>query len=166
MAGCMFLLLLADMGSTFFFTTSNRLVLSEPSTGLRLSTTPSNPMQLYQTLSVDQGGLDILVLPSLEYLYFVRYASASVVSHLYYGAPAAYVNRGGLERLAREARIDLRTTSFEPFLATHNHFLLYESSSPSGGSAKIEALQAIASGGFRLKSVGVDVGGILYEYEQ
>jgi len=165
-AGCMFLLVLADMGSTFYFSRSNRLTLSEPSTGLRLSTTPSNPMQIYQTLSADHDGLDILVLPSLEYLYFVTYAPPSAVSHLYYGAPANYVNRGGLERLAREARIDLRTTSFEPFLATHNRFLLYESESPSGGSAKIEALQAIASAGYCLKSVRADVGGILYEYEK
>jgi hypothetical protein len=165
MAGCMFLLVLADMGNTFYFTTSNRLVLSEPSSGLRLSTTPSNPMQMYQTLSGDHGGLDTLVLPSLEYLYFVRYAPPSVLSHLYYGAPANYFLRGGIERLAREARIDVKTTSFEPFLAAHNRFLLYESSSPSGGSAKIEAVQAIASAGFRLKSVAVDVGGMLYEYE-
>jgi predicted NAD/FAD-binding protein len=64
------------------------------------------------------------------------------------------------------APIDLRTTSFEPFLATHHHVLLYESSSPSGGSAKTEALQAIANAGFRFKSVAVDVGGTLYEYEQ
>jgi hypothetical protein len=164
MLGCMLLLLLADLGSTLYFSAASRLMLFEPSTGLRLSTMPSNPMQIYETLSVDHGGLDILILPSLEYLYFVKYAPPSVTSHLYYGAPANDVNRGGFERLAKGAHVDLKTTSFDPFLATHNRFLLYESGSIA--SAKEDALKAIARNGYRLTSARADVAGILYEYEK
>jgi hypothetical protein len=166
LAGCMFLLMLADLASTIHLSASNQVVLFEPSSGLRLSTTPSNPLQIYQTLSVDHGGLDILVLPNLEYLYLVSYAPTPVVPHLYYGAPGDDVSRVCLERLAKWARIDLQTTSFDPFLASHKHFLLYESESLAGGSATAEALQAIARGGYRLKSTQADMEGILYEYEK
>jgi hypothetical protein len=165
MVGCMFLLMLADVGSTFYFSASNRLMLFEPSSGIRLGTTPLEPMQTYGALSVDHGGLDILVLPSLEYLYFVKYAPPSVVSHLYYGASANDTDRGGLERLAKEARVELKTTSFGPFLATHDRFLLYDIRSAPRERAE-DAAQAIARGGYRLRSAQADMEGTLYEYER
>ena len=65
------------------------------------------------------------------------------------------------QRFAKGADINLKTTSFGPFLATHNRFLLYES-----GGASIDALQALASAGYSLKSARPDAAGIMYEYEK
>jgi hypothetical protein len=162
LAGCMLFLMIGDLGTTIYLSMKHRIVLVEPSTGLALSTTPSNPMALYGTLLLDNNGLDILVLPSLEYIYFFRYAPPTVVSHLYFGAPANDINLRGYERLAKGANIDLKTTTFDPFLATHNRFLVYESGSGSG--ADLDAVQAIASAGYKLKSARGDVVGIMYEY--
>ncbi len=162
LAGCMVLLVIGDLGTAIYLGMNHRLVLVEPSTGLFLSTTPSNPMALYGTLLLDNDGLDILVLPSLEYIYFFRYAPPTVVSHLYFGAPANDINLRGYERLARGAHIDLKTTTFDPFLATHNRFLVYESA--SGSAADLDAMQAIAGAGYKLKAARGDVVGIMYEY--
>lgn len=160
LAGFMFVLMLADLGTTLYFSAVNRIMLFEPSTGLRLSTIPSNPMQIYESMSVNHSGLDILVLPSLEYLYFFKYAPPSVASHLYYGAPASDVNLGGFERLAKGARLDLKTTAFEPFLATHDKFLVYGSNRDTDS----EAIRAFVTAGFTLKSAQADTAGIMYEY--
>lgn len=95
LAGCMFFLMIADLGATIYFRAVNRVVLFEPSTGLRLSTTPANPLQLYESVSTNHSGLDTLILPSLDYLYFFTYAPPSITSNLYYGAPVKDVNLGG-----------------------------------------------------------------------
>jgi hypothetical protein len=160
LAGCMLLLMLADLGTTIYLSMKQRIVLLEPSTGLRLSTAPSNPMALYDTLSMNKSDLDILVLPSLEYIYVFRYAPPSIVPHLYYGAPENELNRSGYEKLAKWAHIDLKTTTVGQFLATHTRFLLYE----SGNGAHTDEVQSIVSAGYRLTSAKADVGGILYEY--
>jgi hypothetical protein len=135
-------------------------MLFEPSTGLRLSTMPSNPLQIYETVPTDQSGLDILVLPSLEYLYFFKYTPPSVASRLYYGAPANDVNLGGFERLAQGAHLDLKTTEFAPFLATHERFLVYG----AARNTDLEAIQTFAAAGYTMKSARTDTAGVMYEY--
>ena len=160
LALCMFLLLFADLGTTIYLRMKRSLLLFEPTASLRLST-PSDPMALYDTLSTADSGLDILVVSDLEYLYFFRYAPPSVVSRLYFGAPTSDLFRSAYERLAKGARIDLKLTSFDPFLATHNRFLLYES-----GGVEIDSVEAIARAKYRLKSARADANGIMYEYEK
>jgi hypothetical protein len=160
LAGCMFFLMLIDLGTTIYLGIKHRIVLLEPSTGLRLSTEPSDPMALYNTVSLNKSDLDILVLPSLEYIYLFTYAPSSVVSRLYYGAPDDDVNRGGYEKLARWAHVDLKTTTVDQFLATHKRFLLYESES----IAHTDEVQSILSAGYRLTSASADVGGVMYDY--
>jgi hypothetical protein len=162
LAGCMLLLMVWDLGTAIYFGRQNRIALIDPSTGLALSTTPSDPMRMYDTLSVDHAGLDIMVLPSLRYIYLFRYATPSVVSHLYYGAAADDVNLGGYERLAKWAHIDLKTTTFGPFLATHDRFLVYG----DGTSADASAIQAFASAGYTMKGARTDTSGVMYEYEK
>jgi hypothetical protein len=161
LAGCMLVLMIGDLGATVYLTLKNRIVLIEPSSGLALSTTPSEPMALYDALSMNNDGLDVLVLRNVEYLYFFRYAPPSVVSHLYFGAPPDDLFLKAYQRFAKGADIDLKTTTFGPFLATHDRFLVYE----SGGSS-IEALQAVAGAGYGLKSARQDAAGIMYEYEK
>jgi len=160
LAVCMLLLMIGDLGTTIYLSMKHRIVLVEPSSGTALGTTPSNPMALYGTLLLDNNNLDILVLSNLEYLYFFKYAPPSVVSHLYFGAPANDLFLGAYERFAKAARIDLKTTTFSPFLAAHNRFLVYE----RGNDAYLEAVEAFASAGYQIKSVRADAGGIMYEY--
>ena len=161
LAGCMLVLMIGDLGTTVYLTLKHRIVLIEPSSGLVLSTTPSDPMALYDTLSMNDSGLDVLVLRNVEYLYFFRYAPPSVVSHLYYGAPPDDLFLMAYQRFAKAADINLKTTTFGPFLATHNRFLVYES-----GGASIDALQALANAGYSLKSARPDAAGIMCEYEK
>jgi hypothetical protein len=161
LAACMLLLIIGDLGSTLYLTLKNRIVLVEPSSGLALSTTPSAPMAYYDTVSMNHGGLDVLVLRNLEYLFFYRYAPPSVVSHLYFGAASDDLFLLAYQRFARSAGIDLKTTTFDPFLATHSRFLVYESGGPS-----IEVIQALAAAGYSLKAARSDTAGIMYEYEK
>jgi hypothetical protein len=161
-AGCMFLFLIVDLGSTIYLSTKHRIVLIEPSSGVALSTTPSDPMALYATVAKDDSGLDILVLPNIEYLYFFRNASPSVVSRLYFGAPGNDVFFTAQETLAKTTRIGLKVTTFDPFLSTHRKFLIYD----RGDLAHVEAEQAIATGGYKLISARADAGGTMYEYSK
>lgn len=161
LAGCMLVLMIGDLGSAIYLTLKHRIMLTEPSSGLALSTTPTHPMALYDTLLTNTDGLDVMVLRNVEYLYFFRYAPPSVVSHLYFAAGPDDLFLMAYQRFAKGADINLKTTSFGPFLATHNRFLLYES-----GIASVDALQAIASAGYSLKSARADAAGFMYEYER
>jgi hypothetical protein len=162
LAICMFLMMIGEMGTTIYLRKMNRLVLTEPSTGLALSTTSSNPMARYGTFMSGNGDLDILVVPSLEYLYLFRYAPASVVSHLYFGAPESDVNLWVCLKLANATRIDIKTTTFDAFIATHRHFLIYE----GGNGETLAAIQAVARSGYKLVSARSDSAGTMYEYER
>jgi hypothetical protein len=162
LAACMLLLMVGDLGTTIYLSMTHRIVLFEPSSGLVLSTTPANPMARYESLSSHNGNLDILVLPHLEYIYFFRYAPPDIVSHLYFGASADDLYLRGYERLAKEANIDLKTTTFDAFLATHNRFLVYG----GAGGEDMDAIQVIARAGYEMKSARADTEGVMYEYEK
>ena len=160
LAACMLLFMIGDLGATIYLVTgSHRILLIEPSSKLVVVTTPSDPMQMYQTVSLNHSGLDILVLPSLDYFYFFEYAPPSVVSRLYF-ATASDVGFGLYEKLARWGHVDFKTTTFRSFLAMHKNFLVYA----GGSGADLDAMQAIASDGYRLTSAQGDAGGIMYEY--
>jgi hypothetical protein len=162
LAGCMFLLMVWDVGTTIYFGRRHRIRLVESSSGQLLSTTPANPLAMYESLSSDSRGLDILVLSSIEYLYFFRYAPPSVVSHLYFGSPTDDLFLEAYERLGKGAQIDLKTTTFDPFLATHDKFLVYG----RGDSEDASATQAFVSAGYTMKSARADTNGVMYEYEK
>jgi hypothetical protein len=161
LAACMLLLMIGDLGATtYVIAGSHRMFLAEPSTRLPINTTPSDPMRRYETVSFDHNGLDILVLPSLEYFYFFEYAPQSIVSHLYFAAPADDVNLRLYERIGKWGHVDFKTTTFSSFLTNHERFLVYA----SGIGSDPEAVEAIASRGYRLTSAQTDAGGIMYEY--
>jgi hypothetical protein len=159
-AGSLFCLMLADLATTIYLAKGHRIILLEPSTNFHLSTDPSDPMLLYETLSTNKRDLDVMVLPNLEYIYLFEYAPQSIKSHLYYGAPPDDINLGGYERLGKWGRINFQLTTFGPFLATHQKFLLYEGQK----TGDPEAMQAIAAAGYRLMSVRTDAMGVLSEY--
>jgi hypothetical protein len=162
LAGCMFLFLLADVGTTAYLSIKHRLILIEPGSGLFLSTTPKNPLAIYESLSTENSNLDILVLPHLEYIYLFTYAPSSVVSRLYFGATADDLYRKGYERLAREAHLNLKTTIFDQFLAIHNKFLVYG----RADGEDMEGVQILAKAGYKMKSARADAEGVMYEYER
>jgi hypothetical protein len=160
LAGFMFFLMVGDLGTITYLSMKQRIVLPEPTGGPKLSTTPSAPMKLYDTFSMNRDDLDILVLAGHEYIYFFNYAPPSVVSHLYFGAPKDDLFLTAYERLAKGAHIDFKTTTFGPFLATHSRFLVYKVDAKS----YIDADQAIARAGYRFASARADAAGIMYEY--
>ncbi len=160
LAGCMLSLMVADLAISVYLLQRQRIVLVEPSVGLVLSTTPADPMRLYETLKEDRNGLDILILPELEYLYFFHYAPPSVVPHLYFGAPANDLFLAAYERLASGTHLPLQMTTFDPFLSSHRRFLVYE----GRNATHPEAIEALANGGYTLRSARTDAAGILYEY--
>jgi hypothetical protein len=161
LAACMLLLMIGDLGATIYLITgSHRILLVEPSSRLGVNTTPSDPMRMYQTVSLDHSGLDILVLPSLDYFYFFEYAPPSVVSRLYFAAPANDVGLGLYERLGKWGNVGFKTTTFNSFLANHERFLVYA----AGTGSDPDAVQAIAGGSYTLTSARSDAGGIMYEY--
>jgi hypothetical protein len=62
-------------------------------------------------------------------------------------------------RIAIAETVAILNTWYEA--GREHRFLLYET-----GSASIDAVQAIARAGYRVKSARADVSGILYEYEK
>jgi hypothetical protein len=155
----MLLLMVADLATTVYLARKQRLELIEPSGGSVLSTTPADPMRRYDTLKEDKEGLDILILPDIDDLYFFYYAPPSVVAHLYFGAPPNDLFLAAYERLAIGAHINLKATAFAPFLSSHPRFLLYEGRT----TLHPKAFQALASGGYALKSVRDDASGMVLE---
>ena len=162
LAGCMLFLMIADLGSTIYLAANERIVLTETSSGIRVVTTPRDPMRPFGTVSTNNSGLDILVISELDYIYFFSNAPPSVVSHLYYAASSDNLYLTAYERLAKGAHIDLNLSTFGPFLATHNRFLVYDHN--QGSYRRIDALQAIANGGYRLKSARADAAGTMFEF--
>jgi hypothetical protein len=161
LAICMMLLMIADLGTMIYLVTaSHRIFLVEPSTRTTMTTTPSDPMRMYSTVSHDQSGLDILVLPSLEYFYFFEYAPPSVVSRLYFASSESDANLSLYEKLGQWGHVNFKTTTFSSFLTSHKRFRVYA----SGREEQLDAAQAIASGGYRLASAEGDASGIMYEY--
>jgi Dolichyl-phosphate-mannose-protein mannosyltransferase len=158
LAGCMLFLMIADLGTTAYL--RNRLGLTEPSSGLALSTNPSRPLALYDTISEGKNGLDILVLPALDYLYLFRYAPPSVVSHLYFAAQRDDLFLAAYGRLASQTQLNFRASELGPFLATHDKFLVYEDRKFD----QSDMLQTISSDGYGLQSVKTDAVGTAYEF--
>lgn len=158
LAGCMLFLMAADLGTTAYL--KNRLVLIEPSSGILLSTNPSRPLALYDTISADKKSLDILVLPALDYLYLFRYAPPPVASHLYFAAQPNDLFLKAYGRLASGALLNLQASELVPFLATHDKFLVYE----GRRFDQSDMIQVISSDGYGLKSVQSDAVGTAYEF--
>jgi hypothetical protein len=154
----MLFLIAADLGTTAYL--RNRLVLREPSSGVLLSTNPSRPLALYDTISTDKKSLDILVLPAIDYLYLFKYAPPQVASHLYFAAQPDDLFLKAYGRLASGARVNLRVSELVPFLATHDKFLVYE----DRRFDQSDMIQAISRDGYELKSVQPDAVGTAYEF--
>jgi hypothetical protein len=161
LATCMVLLMVADLAVIAYLAKKQTIVLIEPSAPVRLTTTPGNPMALFDAIKADRSGLDILVPSQLEYIYLFMYAPPSVVSRLYFAAQPNDIFYRAYERLRSETHVPLQTTPFEPFLASHERFLFY-----SDDVTSVAGPSAIAKSGYRLTGATGDVTGILYQFER
>ena len=125
-----------------------------------------NPLARNATLVSPPKDLDILILQDIEYFYLYQYAPANVATHLFFATPSSKnIFLGEYRRLARLAHVDLKTTTFKSFLATHERFLVYGNVRGGGGSAECgDCVQEFLSAGYTLKSAHSDIEGILYEY--
>ncbi|MGI8771266.1 MAG: glycosyltransferase family 39 protein [Acidobacteriaceae bacterium] len=141
--------------------------LVEPASKITFSRTPRDPMSRDRVLRDLDAREDILVTEQLHYIYLFRYAPAAVVQHLYFGAPAeGDFYRVSYDRLARWAHLDMKTTAFAPFLATHNRFLVYGSADGTFAPECGDCIQTFLDAGYTLKSARPDLGGVLYAYER
>ena len=103
------------------------------------------------------GQLDILVTAEARYLPLYYYATPELREHMVFGSrngtefiPASYRN------LAKWANIDLRTTTFAEFLATHHEFLLYAAKNSYQSERCVDCLQPFLAAGYTVRSVDED----------
>jgi hypothetical protein len=78
-------------------------VLFEPSTLLRLSTTPGDPMAPHDALrAAEQSALPIVVMSSMDYAFLFEYALPQMKSRFWYISPDATELIGRILRLERQ----------------------------------------------------------------
>lgn len=140
--------------------------LIEPTSKLAFSSDVSRPMLRHQTLIDPQGDRDILVLPQLDYIYLIHYAPTSVASRLYDGALAEEdVTLNAYRLLGIWGRVDLKTSTLDAFLKSHQRFLVYGASDEPFQPQCGDCVDAIQKAGFHLTSEQRDQDGVLYSYE-
>lgn len=169
----MLFLMVGDLGRSVYFRIENKdYGLSGPSTDFRFGPSPDNPLGRNETLlgptgNGPAGNEDILVLQDIEYFYLYQYAPPAVSRRLLFATPsAANLFLGEYRRLAALADVSLRTTTFAPFLASHDRFFVY-AKSPGVSSAECgDCVQEFLNAGFTLKSARRDTSGVLYEYQK
>ncbi len=161
LASFMVILMIADFGLTIYLSHVNRIQVTEPSSGLKLSTDPTRPMDRYKTLLSNNGNLDILVVPTLDYFYFLKYADASVIHHLYY-LDAGHFSPMLYGKLAGAVNSELRVITLAKFVATRDEFLVYVTATVQDR----DLLQALGATGRRVSKVRADEAGAMYEYSK
>jgi hypothetical protein len=167
LAAFMLVLLVGDLGKSVYFRIENKdFALSGSS--------PQNPLGRNETLlgptgDGPTGNEDILVLQNIEYFYLFQYAPPTVARRLYFATPSpSNLFLGEYRRLARLAHVDLRTTTFAPFFATHDKLLVYVYAKYPGVSSVEcgDCVQEFLNAGYTLKSARRDSSGVLYQYEK
>jgi Dolichyl-phosphate-mannose-protein mannosyltransferase len=168
LAGCMLLLLVGDLGRSVYLRIKGKdYGLSGPSTDFHFGPSLENPLGRNETLLGPTGDEAILILQDINYFYLYQYAPPSVAGRLFFATPSPsnlFLNE--YRRLARSAHVNLKTTTFAPFLATHDRFFVY-ANFPGISSAECgDCVQEFLNAGYTLKSARRDIGGVLYEYEK
>jgi 4-amino-4-deoxy-L-arabinose transferase-like glycosyltransferase len=162
LSGSMFLLMILDLAMATHEYVEHNLTMKEISSGLDLTTTPKRPMAPYSVVTTANPRLDILVCPPLEYLYFFNYAPPDVVSRLYYVASAGGYFTNAFAAFEEWGHLGIKMVEIKPFMAAHNHFLVYEAKS---GYYSIP-ITTFLSAGYKLQSAQVGPRGTLYEFER
>jgi hypothetical protein len=138
-----------------------------PASAIILNGMPPDSMARDEMLKKLETQEDILVIDAFHYIFLFHDAPAGIVQHLYFGATTTgdfYLI--GYERLARWAHLDMKTTTFVPFLATHKKFLVYGTAGDGLAPPCGDCIQTFLDAGYTLKSAHRDLGGILYAYEK
>jgi Dolichyl-phosphate-mannose-protein mannosyltransferase len=173
LSACMLFLMVGDLGRSVYFRIENKdYGLSGPSTDFRFGPSPQDPLGRNETLlgpkgNGPTGNQDILVLQDIEYFYLFQYAPPAVSRRFFFATPSSSnLFLGEYQRLARLAHVNLKATTFAPFLASHEQFFVY-AKSPGVSSVECgDCVQEFLDAGYRLKSARRDTSGVLYQYEK
>ncbi len=166
LAASMFVLMLGDFGLLIRHYVVGAPSITEPTSKFVFTYPRQNPLTRDEALLAPHPPLDILVVEDINYLYLVRYASPELAAHLYFGTPMAddfFLT--GFERLAKWAHVDLHLTTFGPFLATHDRFLVYGKIDGTLMSCE-PCTDLFLKAGYTLVSVHRDTDNLLYEYRK
>ena len=160
-------LFMADVGMAVrHLANHSDFALIEPASKMAFSSDVSQPMLRHEALIHPQDGRDILVLKELDYIYLFHYAPPAVASRLYDGAlNDDDVMLNAFRLLHTWAGVDLKTSTLDAFLKSHQQFLVY---SGSGGPFEAQCgdcVDIIQKAGFHLASEQRDQDGVLYSYE-
>ncbi len=140
--------------------------LVEPTSKLAFSSDVNRPMLRHEALVHLENDRDILVLHQLDYIYLVHYAPPSVASRLYDGAiDNNDIILNAYRLLAEWARVDLKTSTLDAFLKSHQQFLIYGSNDGQFQPQCGDCVDTIQKAGFHLISEQRDQDGVLYSYE-
>ena len=163
-AGCMFFLMCGDLASVVMNAARGRGdLLIEPSSKTAFSVLHDSSLDQDAALIKLKPELPILDVDGLKYLYLFYYAPASLNDRLYYASPTAndFVLQG-YRRLEEGTHAGLKTTLFEDFFTSHDHFYVLNNPVSACGLC----LQEVLSRGYTLKSVEPSSQGDIYEYQR
>jgi hypothetical protein len=100
--------------------------LIEPSTSLRITTTPGNPLDGHNLLQSAEGPLPILILDGMVYPYLFEYVSESLRQRLWYTDGSDTDVVAHLVRAARDrCNLKYNICTQAEFLKSNRHFLVY-----------------------------------------
>ena len=168
LAAAMSLMLVADLSMAIYHATRhNSFMLVEPSSGFLFSPDARQPMLRHASLIDPPAGEDIFLLRETDYLFLLYYAAPDVAARIYDSdliLPFDLTAKA-YRSLAMWTHQNFKTSTLEPFLKSHDRFLVYGSRdgtpTPCG-----DCVTQIQQAGFVLKSEVYDDDGILYAYER
>jgi hypothetical protein len=124
---------------------------------------PAKPFSRSYSVIQDNSQLDILVTGHPDYLFLQYYASPELRRRLFFAAPSSTEPfLVGYRRLAQWTGVDLQTTTFDDYFATHRDFLVYQSTRDDCHACT----EKILADGFTLRSVKQDTDGRLEHYRR
>ena len=162
-------LMAADMSLLVYgVSRHDKLVVIEPASQLVLDTDSGHPMLRHASLIDPPVGEDILLLNQYDYLFLVHYASPGVAARIHCVDMIRPIDliANAYRNLDKSTHLNLKVSTLEPFLETHDRFLVYGSSNVAFQPPCGDCIAKMQQAGFVLKSETKDDDGILYAYER
>lgn len=161
----MLVLIVGDICLGVYAHRGGDLVQIEPVSHFRFSASPSRPLERDAALRLDKSNLDVLVIEEHNYLYLFFYAPEEIRRRLTFGAPDPEdFTLVSDRRLAKWAKLNLRTASYKEFLATHDDFLVYASRNGAYNGGCGDCIQPFLDAGYTLRSVQSDSDSLLEHF--
>ncbi len=129
----------------------------EPSSHFAFSSNPAQPLAPYASLLRNTGSSDVLITADPLFLYLHYYAPPALRQRLVFGAAESDdVFLKSYRHLVDDAGVDLRTTTFSAFFATHNDFFVYGADDGLLNGRCFDCLNVFLKAGYTLRSVDRD----------